>query len=92
MKYYDEIRDEACGYLEREITDAEWAEALSAAQRKLDRIISLEGDHNGERRKPYYLGKLIAEYLIQKAFANYCDFVSVQNLQKRRIENETVPA
>ena len=44
MRYEDEVRDEACSYLGREITDAEWNEALPPAQRKLDWIISREGD------------------------------------------------
>lgn len=85
--YEDEVRDEACGYCGREITDAEWNEALPEAKRKLEWIISREGDADGERLKPYYLGKLIEEHLTQKAFSQYCEI-----MMKRRHENETVPA
>lgn len=90
--YEDEVRDEACGFCGREITDAEWNEALPQAQHKLELIISREGDADGERRKPYYLGKLIEEHLTQKALSQYCDEMSRMILQKRRHENETVPA
>lgn len=47
----DLIREEACGYLGREITDAEWDEAYPQAKRKLEWIISREGDADGERLK-----------------------------------------
>lgn len=90
--YEDEVRDEACGFCGREITDAEWDEALPEAQRKLKWIINREGDADGERLKPYYLGKLIEEYLTQKALSQYCENMSRMILQKRRHENETVPA
>lgn len=92
MKYEDEVRDEACGFLSREITDAEWAEALPAAKRKLDWIISREGDSDGERRKPYYLGKLVEEHISANAFTAYCAEMSRINAEKRRMANETVPA
>lgn len=36
-------------------------QARKAAERKLQRIIDREGDAGGERRKPYYLEKLIDE-------------------------------
>lgn len=36
-------------------------QAREAAERKLQRIIDREGDAGGERRKPYYLEKLIDE-------------------------------
>lgn len=92
MRYEDEVRDEACSYLGREITDAEWNEALPPAQRKLDWIISREGDLDGERRKPYYLGKLVEEHISANAFMAYCTEMSRINAEKRRIANETVPA
>lgn len=90
--YEDEVRDEACGFCGREITDSEWDEALPEARKKLDWVISREGDADGERNKPYYLGKLIEEYLTQKAFSQYCENMSRTILQKRRQTNETVPA
>nr|DAO88748.1 MAG TPA: hypothetical protein [Caudoviricetes sp.] len=91
MRYEDEVRDEACSYLGREITDAEWNEALPPAQRKLDWIISREGDLDGERRKPYYLGKLVEERIRENAFSKWCNTMNELN-QQRRMANETVPA
>ncbi len=35
--------------------------ARKQAEKKLGRIISLHGDAGGERRKPYYLEKLVEE-------------------------------
>ena len=64
----DDIRDEAGQFLGRELTDAEWREALPQAQRKLHAIISVEGDANGERRKSYYLAQLVKEFVIIGAF------------------------
>lgn len=64
----DEIRDEAGQFLGRELTDAEWRDALPQAQRKLDTIISVEGDANGERCKPYYLAQLVKEFVIIGVF------------------------
>ena len=64
----DEVREQASEYLGRELTDAEWREALPKAQRKLDVIISLEGDAGGERRKPYYIAQLVKEFVIIGAF------------------------
>ena len=72
MTYEDEVRDEASGYLGREITDAEWEAALPRAKAKLEWIISREGDGDGERRKPYYLGKLVEERISEDAFSAYC--------------------
>ena len=58
--YFEEARTEACTFLGRELTDAEWTEALPAAQQKLVSIISRYGDSQGDRLAPYYLGKLAA--------------------------------
>lgn len=92
ITYDDEVRDEASGYLGREITDAEWEEALPQAQRKLDRIISREGDLEGERRKPYYLGKLVEECISQNAIARYLDTMGKIITDERRKAHETAPA
>ena len=48
-------------YLGTSILPNEWPEASAAAERKLARIISREGDANGKRQEPYYLAQLIAE-------------------------------
>lgn len=64
---------ERCGrYLGRELTDAEWAEAYPKAAQKLSRIIQLYGDSGGERRQPWYLGKLVQEYITFSILSAYC--------------------
>lgn len=89
MTYEDEVRDEASGYLGREITDAEWKYALPLAKQKLERIISREGDLNGDRRKPFYLGKLVQERITEDAFARYTVAMSRQIMMERSKANET---
>lgn len=89
--YEDEVRGEACGYLGRELTDAEWEYALPLAKRKLDWIISREGDANGKRCKPYYLGKLVAERIREDAF-NYIIAMCHEIMTGRRTAHEAVPA
>ncbi|MCD8311247.1 MAG: hypothetical protein LUD43_01905 [Firmicutes bacterium] len=76
MREDDIVRDEASGYLGRELTDEEWNDAYPDAKRKLDWIISREGDADGERLKPYYLGKLVQEIVTQNAFSTYCRAMS----------------
>ena len=88
MSYYEQARDEACGYLGIEITDSQWNEALPEAERKLERIIDREGDADGERRKPYYLGKLVEEAIRAKAFTEYC----IMKRLERRNAHETIAA
>lgn len=92
MRYEDEVRDEASGYLGRELTDAEWEHALPLAKRKLDWIISREGDAGGERRKPYYLGKLVEERIREDAFSNYINAMCHEIMTGRRTAHETAPA
>lgn len=87
----EEIRDEACSFLGREITDEEWNEAYPEAKRKLDWIISREGDADGERLKPYYLGKLVEEHINQNTFSRWCREMSQLNMERRRT-HETVAA
>jgi hypothetical protein len=48
------------------------------AGRKLEWIISREGDANGERRKPYYLAQLIAEAIRAEWLTLYCQIKSDQ--------------
>lgn len=67
-----DARDEASGYLGRELTDSEWAEAYPPAAQKLSRIIQLYGDHGGDRRQPWYLGKLVQEYIAFSVLSAYC--------------------
>lgn len=66
-------------YLRCPITDDDMAEAQVHAERKLDWIISREGDAGGERLEPYYLAQLIAEYLRGKALTHYCNLMNGLN-------------
>lgn len=66
-------------YLGRDIPSELIEETLPTAKRKLDRIISREGDADGERLKPYYLAQLIAEAIRSIAFSIYCDLKSNDN-------------
>lgn len=68
----DEIRDEASEMLGRELTDAEWDRAFPLAKAKLERIIEREGDANGERNEPYYIGMLVSEIARSRQVQNYC--------------------
>ena len=92
MNYEELARDEACGYLGREITDAEWQNAYPAAKRKLDGIIEMYGDEDGERRQPYYLGKLVQEQIFSDAFSRYTMAMSELIMKERGIHHETVAA
>ena len=67
-----DARDEASGYLGRELTDSEWAEAYPPAAQKLSRIIQLYGDNGGDRRQPWYLGKLVQEHIAFSIISAYC--------------------
>ena len=84
--YFEEARTEACTFLGRELTDAEWTEALPAAQQKLVSIISRYGDSQGDRLAPYYLGKLAEEYITAKALATYCAAAA----QKKKTASEEI--
>ena len=98
MRYEDEVRDEACSYLGREITDAEWNEALPPAQRKLDWIISREGDLDGERRKPYYsvlllpflAAQLSRSFTLKIKWRNISETVIPLKYRKRNCISKTV--
>ena len=67
-----DARDEASGYLGRELTDSEWAEAYPPAAQKPSRIIQLYGDDGGDRRQPWYLGKLVQEHIAFSIISAYC--------------------
>jgi hypothetical protein len=69
--YLTEVKDEAENYLGRQITTPQWEKALMQATRKLAFIIEREGDSNGERTKPYYLGKLVEEAISAEEFSRY---------------------
>lgn len=65
------IRDEAAIFLGRNPTEEEWDEALPRAERKLARIIEREGDADGARLQPWYLGKLVEEAIREEAFSQF---------------------
>lgn len=83
-----ETRSKAEDYLEQSITDAQWEDALQEAQRKLEFIIEREGDADGERRKPYYLGKLVEEIVRMRAFSRCLDIKSKQNAIRRKMAQD----
>ncbi len=64
------IRDLAEKYLGRKISPIEWDAAKEAAQQKLDRILSREGDSDGQRLRPQYLAQLIAEAVMASRFSS----------------------
>ena len=65
------IRDEAAIFLGRKPTDEEMEHALPRAERKLQWIINREGDAEGMRLQPWYLGKLVEEAIVEEAFSQY---------------------
>lgn len=67
-----DVRDEASGHLGRELTDSEWAEAYPPAAQKLSHIIQLYGDNGGDRRQPWYLGKLVQEHIVFSILSACC--------------------
>lgn len=79
-----DARDEASGYLGRELTDSEWAEAYPPAAQKLSRIIQLYGDHGGDRRQPWYLGKLVQEHIAFSVLSAYCALSAQKKDRLRR--------
>ena len=60
-EYYHRAINYANGLLDDPMTAEELTQCLRRAKSKLDWILRFEGDLDGERRKPYYLGYLIAE-------------------------------
>lgn len=69
--YLTAAREEACSFLGAQISDKQWENSMPRALRKLERIIDRYGDEEGERHKPYYLGKLVEEDMRERAFSAY---------------------
>lgn len=84
------IRDEAAGYLGRPLTDSEWSHALPRAEHKLRWIIGREGDANGTRLQPWYLGKLVEEAVNQEAFSQYTFMRSMTIEAQRQIAGNPI--
>jgi len=78
------IRDEATSFLGRRPTDTEMAMALPRAKRKLKMIISRDGDANGMRRQPWYLGKLVEEAISEEEFSQYTMAICQGNTARRQ--------
>lgn len=83
-----EVRGEASQFMGREITDAEWNEAYPQAERKLAYIIGREGDANGARRQPWYLGKLVEEAVAATAMTNYCIAMNAIRAEEKAASEE----
>lgn len=62
-------------YAETKVLQEEIDVYYPQAERKLQLIIQREGDHNGERRKPYYIAMLLAEIINIERFSAYCSAV-----------------
>ena len=77
------IRDEAAIFLGRRPTEMEMAQALPRAARKLKWIIDRDGDADGMRHQPWYLGKLVEEAIIENEFSQYTMARSLE-IQARR--------
>lgn len=84
-----EVRGEASQFMGREITDAEWNEAYPQAERKLAYIIGREGDANGARRQPWYLGKLVEEAVAANAMTNYCLLMNAIRAEEKAASEES---
>lgn len=67
-----ELRAEAERYLGAIIFPEEWDKAKEDAERKLEWIISREGDADGARRELWYLAQLIAEAVRASRLTAYC--------------------
>jgi len=84
-RFLEDARDEASNYLGRELTDTEWAAAYPPAAQKLSGIIQRFGDSGGDRRQPWYLGKLVQEHITFGILSNYC---AVMGAQKKTASEE----
>lgn len=73
-----DARDEASGYLGREVADAEWTQAYPPMAQKLSRIIQRYGDDDGTRCQPWYLGNLVQEHIAVGILSAYCAAMSTQ--------------
>ena len=82
-RFLEDARDEASGYLGRELTDAEWTEAYPLAAQKLSSIIQRYGDNGGDRRQPWYLGKLVQEHIAFSIISTCCA-ISAQKKDRLR--------
>lgn len=49
----------------------EWETAKQTAEKKLEWIISMDGDYNGIRRERWYLAELIAETINASRFSRF---------------------
>lgn len=65
------LKELAEKYLGSDIHLSEWDKAKETAEQKLYRIISLDGDAGGERRKPEYLAQLITEAVKEIRFSRF---------------------
>lgn len=68
MSFIEVVRHYARAPVSQALVD----EHLPEAERKLNRIISREGDSNGERLHPSYLAQLVAETIRSAALMIRC--------------------
>lgn len=65
------LQQQAEHFLGAEIPPSEWDSVEEYAKRKLERIIEREGDYEGERQRPKYLARLIAETVKSSRFSRF---------------------
>lgn len=65
----EDIREDVCDILGRELSDATWARAYEEAKKKLRHIIDQYGDADGARSRPEYMAELVAEAVRAEAMA-----------------------
>lgn len=89
----DEIKVLAEKYLGTEISQELFEMELPAAMRKLEWIISREGDADGERTKPYYIAQLVAEIIRSDVLTIRCmlDFEDKKRAARKADNPQTQP-
>lgn len=65
------LKEMAEEYLGSLIRQDEWIPAKQMAEKKLEWIISREGDSGGVRRELWYLAELIAEMITANRFSRF---------------------
>lgn len=87
-----EIMERLSNILTAPITDTEAGKAVEQAEKKLNDIISREGDADGVRREPWYFWELVKESLKEIRTATYIrgghNITLIDRDKKRGIERQ----
>lgn len=79
---YSQLKDMTEKRLGVTLCDHSFQEVLTAGRRKLDWIISREGDADGMRREDWYLVQLIYEYMQGCMLSEYCRLMNEVQKEK----------